>query len=145
MTAKNTELLGDKYSTNAILDYYSEFHSVNIRTELQLMRLDHMSMARSHSEDRKPVWKIPDHQTNTILNFALYGHTQLNRCFLNCYQGLTRGTQIWSYSFSGDVAPFQKKISPMVRTFFSWSLSRRLSPHHSRVTKYPTLLRIQDF
>lgn len=78
-----------------------------------------MSMARSHSEDRKPVWKIPDHQTNTILSFALYGHTQLNRCFLNCYQSLTPGTQIWSYSFSGDVAPFQKKISPMVRTFFS--------------------------
>ena len=67
MTAKNTELLGDKYSTNAILDYYSEFHSVNIRTELQLMRPDHMSMARSHPENRKPVWKIPDHQTNTLL------------------------------------------------------------------------------
>ena len=42
MTAKNTELLWDKCSTNAILAYYSELHSVNVRTDLPLMRPDHI-------------------------------------------------------------------------------------------------------
>lgn len=67
MTAKNTKLLGDKRSTNAILDYYSELYSVNIRTDPQLMRPDHICAAAIPPEDRKPAWKIADHQTNTLL------------------------------------------------------------------------------
>lgn len=58
---KNTELLWDKCSTNAILDYYSELHSVNVKTDLQLMRPDHIWTARIPPGDSKPVWKIPDH------------------------------------------------------------------------------------
>lgn len=120
MTAKHTELLWDKCSTNAILNYYLELHSVNVRTDLQLMRSDHICWAEiplgteSLSEKcRPPHWHIAG---EPLLYMVTHNLTD---AFVTALS-LTPGACVWSYSFSSNIAPFQEEISSIVVASFSW-------------------------
>lgn len=139
------ELLWDKCSTNAIWDYYAVFHSVNIRTDLQLMRPDHICSAgippRMESLAGKLLTTTATHHQRIP---TLYSHAQLDRCFLSSYQSHTRYLHL-EFSFSGNVAAFGKKISSMLVPLFSWFHLMWLYSHRRRVTKHSTLPRMQDF
>lgn len=120
MTAKRTKLLWDKCSTNAILNYYLELHSVNVRTGLQLMRPGSICWAEIPLGIESQSEKMP---TTTLTHCwrtsALYGHTQPTDASVTAVS-LTPGACIWSYSFSSNIAPFQKEISSIVTASFSW-------------------------
>lgn len=141
MTAKNTKYLGGKCSTNAILDYYSELRSVNIRTDLQLMRPDHICTAGIPPEDGKPV-----HQTNTLLEKLCFVWSRTTqRCFLNCYQSLTPALTFGVTASVVMLLPSRRKSLQWLGPCSADPTPYDFLSHHGRVTKHPALPRMQGF
>lgn len=143
MTAKNTELLWDKCSTNAILAYCAKLHSVNVRTDLQLMRPDHICPAGIPPGMKSQSGKFP---TSKPITGGLYTATHdstdaLVTALRVLHQALVFGVTASVATLLG----LQRKTSSVVLASSSWFHFMWLYSHHIKWPVVPVFPECRTF